>query len=108
MELRDRTVIVPGASRGIGAAVAIAAAAKGARVGLIARSAGDLDAVLARVGERGPSPVADVGDAAALSGAIDALERELGPVDGLGANAGIGAYGPFADIDSDEGERLVQ
>ena len=108
MELRDKTVIVTGASRGIGAAVAIAAAAKGARVGLIARSAGDLDAVRARVGDRGASAVADVGDAVALSAAIDALEGELGPVDVLVANAGIGAYGPFVDIESDEVDRLVK
>ena len=108
VDLRDRTVIITGASRGIGAAVAEAVAAKGARVGLIARSRGDLDAVLARVGGRGASAVADVADSSALTEAITALEAELGPVDVLVANAGIGAYGPFVDITDDELERVVR
>lgn len=108
MKLRDTTVVVTGASRGIGAAVAVAAAAKGARVGVIARSAGDLDAVLARLGGRGAAAVADVSDASGLAGALTTLEDQLGPVDVLVANAGIGAYGPFADVAPEEIERLVQ
>jgi short-subunit dehydrogenase len=108
MELRDRAVVVTGASRGIGAAVAVSAAGRGARVGLIARSADDLDAVLARLTGRGALAVADVGDPVALAAAISTLEAELGPVDVLVANAGIGAYGPFADIDAEEVERLVK
>ena len=107
MNLRDRTVVVTGASRGIGAAVAIAAAAKGARVGVIARSATDLDSVVTRLQGRGAAAVADVSDASAVTAALETLAAELGPIDVLVANAGIGAYGPFADIASDEIERLV-
>ena len=107
MKLRDKTVIVTGASRGIGAAVAGAAAEKGARLGLIARSAGDLEAVLGGLGGRAGAAVADVGDADGLAAAIAELEHDLGPADVLVANAGIGAYGAFADIESDEIERLV-
>jgi short-subunit dehydrogenase len=106
--LRDQMVLVTGASRGIGAAVAVAAAAKGARVGLVARSETDLRAVLDQAGGRGAVAAADVADPAALDGAIAALEAELGPVDVLVANAGIGAYGPFADISAEEMERLVR
>ena len=108
MELRDKVVVVTGASRGIGAAVAVATAEKGARVGVLARSAGDLDAVRARLGGRGAAAVADVADADALAAAIATLEADIGPVDVLVANAGIGAYGPFADVEPDEVERLVQ
>lgn len=107
MDLRDKTVIVTGASRGIGAAVAEAVASKGARVGVLARTRGDLDALLARVGSRGAAAVADVADASALTAAIAALEADLGPVDVLVANAGIGAYGPFVDITYDELDRVV-
>ena len=46
MKLDDKVVLVTGASRGIGAAVASAVVAKGARVGLIARTGGDLEEVL--------------------------------------------------------------
>jgi len=108
MELQDKVVVITGASRGIGAAVAIAAAAKGARVGLIARTRHDLDTVLAQCGGRGAAATGDVADPAAMAAAITALESELGPVDVLVANAGIGAYGPFADVEAEEIERLVR
>jgi short-subunit dehydrogenase len=108
MKLHGKVVVITGASRGIGAAVANAVVSNGARVGLIARTAEDLESILAGVGGRGATAIADVGDRAALAGAIDALEAELGPADVLVANAGIGAYGTFADMSIDELERLVQ
>jgi 3-oxoacyl-[acyl-carrier protein] reductase len=107
MDLRDKTVVVTGASRGIGAAIAEAVAGKGARVGLIARTDRELDTVIRRLGGRGATAVADVADATQLADALAALERDVGPPDVLVANAGIGAYGPFVDIELDELERLV-
>ena len=92
------TTIVTGASRGIGRAVAEAAAARGARVGLIARSEDDLREVVAEPGRRRPYAVADVADPDALAAALARLEADLGPTDVLVANAGIGAYGAFADL----------
>jgi 3-oxoacyl-[acyl-carrier protein] reductase len=103
-----KVAVITGASRGIGRAVAVAAADKGASVGLIARSADDLAAVLAEVGGRGAVAVADVGDPDALTAAITSVEGELGPVDVLVANAGIGQYGAFADVTAEEIERLVR
>jgi 3-oxoacyl-[acyl-carrier protein] reductase len=108
MKLHDKVVVITGASRGIGAAVASAAVAKGARVGLVARTAPDLEAILAGIGGHGAMAVADVGDSIALAAAIASLEADLGPTDVLVANAGIGAYGTFADMTADEMERLVQ
>ena len=108
MDLRDRNVVITGASRGIGAAVARAAAAKGARVGLIARSEDDLRSVLTDAGGRGAIAVADVAKPPAVTEALARLEGDIGPPDVLVANAGIGAYGPFVDISDPELERLVQ
>ncbi|MEY2406700.1 MAG: 3-oxoacyl-[acyl-carrier protein] reductase [Acidimicrobiaceae bacterium] len=108
MKLEGSVVLVTGASRGIGAAVATAVAEKGAKVALIARTVGDLESVLERLGGRGAVAPADVGDPSALAEAVAALEGQLGPIDVLVANAGIGAYGPFADIGADEMERLVK
>ena len=100
-------VAITGASRGIGAAVARAVTAKGARVGLIARTTDDLENVLDRLGGRGVAVRADVADRAATIDAIGQVEQALGPVDVLVANAGIGAYGPFVDMSYEEIERVV-
>jgi short-subunit dehydrogenase len=102
------TTIVTGASRGIGRAVAEAADHRGARVGVIARSEGDLREVVAGLGDTARYAVADVADPEALAAAIAGLEAELGPTDVMVANAGIGAYGAFADLDAEEAERLVR
>jgi short-subunit dehydrogenase len=102
------TTVITGASRGIGRAVAVAAAGKGARIGLIARNEADLRGVLADAGGAGAIAVADVADPGELAGAIAALEAELGPTDVLVANAGIGAYGAFADLTAEELEHIVR
>lgn len=108
MQWAGATTVITGASRGIGRAVALAAAAKGARVGLIARSEADLKTVLAEAGGRGAIAVADVAEPDELRAALATLEAELGPVDVLVANAGIGAYGAFADISADELDHIVR
>ena len=108
MTLDGKVVLVTGASRGIGAAVALAVAAKGARVALVARTEPDLEAVLAKLDGQGAVATADVADPVALAGAVAKLEADLGPIDVLVANAGIGAYGPFVDIEPEELERLVK
>jgi short-subunit dehydrogenase len=88
--------------------VARQAVARGARVGLVARSAADLDEVLSLVGGRGVAVPADVADAAEVTDAVRQVEAALGPVDVVVANAGIGAYGPFAATDVDEVDRLTR
>ena len=108
----DRSVaVITGASRGIGEATAHAAARKGAAVGLLARDGDDLARVRGDIERAGGScavAVADVADTRSLFGGIAELEAALGPTDILVANAGIGAYGPFADLEEDEAERLVR
>jgi short-subunit dehydrogenase len=107
MRLAGAVVVVTGASRGIGRAVARAAAARGARVGLVARSRGDLEDVLAEAGGNGVVAPADVADPAALERALSAVEEALGPIDVLVNNAGIGAYGRFAETDPVVVERVL-
>jgi short-subunit dehydrogenase len=108
VNLAGARVVVTGASRGIGRAVAIAAARRGATVGLIARTREELEAVLRDAGGRGAVAVADVGDRHQSDAAIASIEADIGPTDVLVANAGIGAYGPFTEIDLDEVERLTR
>lgn len=100
-------VLVTGASRGIGRAVALAVAAKGARVGLVARGRPGLVSVLEEIGGRGAVSVADVAVREQAEAAVAQVEGELGPVDVVIANAGIGSYGAFVDSDPSEYEGLL-
>jgi short-subunit dehydrogenase len=107
MELEKTVVAITGASRGIGAAVARAVAARGANVGLVARTAHDLDDVRAGLGTESVVATADVSDRDATIAALAHVEATLGPIDVLVANAGIGAYGPLVDMSYEELERVV-
>jgi NAD(P)-dependent dehydrogenase (short-subunit alcohol dehydrogenase family) len=93
--LDERTIIITGASRGIGAAVARAVAAQGGSTVLVARSREPLEALAAEL--PGPSAVVagDVADTQIVDEAISAGER-LGNLWGLVNNAGIQpAYQPL-------------
>lgn len=86
-----RTVVITGASRGIGAALALELAGAGVRMLLIARDAGRLARVAADCSARGAAVAVaaiDVGDAAALAAAVAAFDA-ASPVDLVIANAGI-------------------
>ena len=100
-------VVVTGASSGLGRAIALAAAGRGARLGLIARSHDALQATLAAAGGRGAVAACDLADAASTAAAFDALRDALGPVDVLVCAAGAGAFGAFADIDAAAIDALV-
>jgi short-subunit dehydrogenase len=104
----DSVVVITGASRGVGRALAVASARRGARVGLIARSVDDLNETLKAIDGRGVVATADVGDRDQVRRALTDLRGALGPVDILVCNAGIGAYGPLATSPVDTAELLIR
>lgn len=98
--------IVSGATSGIGAATSRALAARGARVGLMARGEEGLASLAAEL----PDSVelrADVGDAGAVEAAVGRFAQE-GGVDVVVANAGIARSGPFLELDPAEAEEMVR
>jgi NADP-dependent 3-hydroxy acid dehydrogenase YdfG len=105
------TVVVTGASSGIGRALAIELGASGCRLGLIARRGPELEETAALVrslgGEARPA-TADVGDRAALREAIGAIESTLGPTQVLVANAGFGAPTYLDPLNIDDVERTFR
>lgn len=107
VQWEDAVVLITGASRGIGRAVAHAVARRGARLGLIARDRAELEAVLAACGGRGVVAAADVSDRGQAEAAVGRVLETLGRVDVLVNNAGVGAYGPFAEVDPEVIDRVV-
>ena len=98
--LDGRTALVTGASRGIGAAVALALDAAGARVAVSARSAADLESVAATLTHDPVVLPADLADANAPTALADAAIAALGHVDVLVNNAATAARLDIVDTDA--------
>ncbi|HEX3243699.1 MAG TPA: SDR family NAD(P)-dependent oxidoreductase [Solirubrobacterales bacterium] len=101
MELEGKVAIVTGASAGIGAAVARRLHDAGAAVGLLSRRGGDLGL------ERSVGQPCDVRDREAVAAAVDSIVSRLGRLDIVIANAGVGAYGPFLELDPELVEQMI-
>jgi NAD(P)-dependent dehydrogenase (short-subunit alcohol dehydrogenase family) len=113
--LPGRHAVITGASRGIGAAIARALAAEGARVSLIGRDAAALAQVAedcaavgaTRGGAAAHSIVADVSDAGAVERAMSEARARFGPVQVLVNNAGQAASAKFVDTDPELWNRIM-
>jgi NADP-dependent 3-hydroxy acid dehydrogenase YdfG len=99
--LDGKAALVTGASRGIGAAVARALAAEGVQLALASRRGDDLgiEGAVAR-----PTDVRRPDELEAL--VAETVERH-GRLDILVANAGVGAYGPFLELDPEHLEEMI-
>ncbi|RED17734.1 SDR family oxidoreductase [Parasphingopyxis lamellibrachiae] len=92
MQLSDKSIIITGASSGIGAAAALLFASEGANVVLGARREAELDALVARIRAEGGSAVSLAGDVTEDSyskALVDLAVDTFGRLDGAFNNAGI-------------------
>jgi NADP-dependent 3-hydroxy acid dehydrogenase YdfG len=101
VELEGKVALVTGASSGIGRAVARRLHEAGASVGLLSRRGDDLGL------ERGLGLACDVRDRNAVGAAANALVERFGRLDLVVANAGIGAYGSFLELDPEQLEAMI-
>ena len=103
--------LVTGASSGIGRDTAIDLARRGARVAICARRKERLEDTLADCREHEPTCqayVCDVADTAQVRSTVDRTVAELGPIDLLVNNAGIGAYHLFAEAPEGKFESIMR
>jgi NAD(P)-dependent dehydrogenase (short-subunit alcohol dehydrogenase family) len=110
--VQDQTIVVTGAGSGIGRAVALACAARGARVGILdvnAEAAAEVADEARSLGAADALPMAcDVSDDRDVAEAFATCETELGTPTGLHANAGIEVNHPAHLMPLDDWQRVLQ
>lgn len=108
-DLRGRTVLITGAGRGIGAALARCVHERGASVALLDVHADSVERSAAATGERAIGLAADVTDWGALAAAVEATVARFGGIDVCVANAGIANQAAtLRAIDPATFERVVE
>ena len=118
MSLQGTVVVITGASRGIGRALAVGFAAEGATVVAAARTRrpgegpaeGSLEETVQQITDAGGKAIAaqcDVADEAQVKALVERTLAEAGPIDVLINNAGISAAGPIADFTVADFDRVM-
>lgn len=110
MEIQGKTVLVTGASSGIGAATAKAVAREGARVLLIARNRSKLDSVVEEIEQAGGDArayEAELSDRKAVARVASQIKSEVGTPDVIVNNAGAGRFFYFEETPVEEFEQMM-
>ncbi|MDQ4129293.1 MAG: SDR family oxidoreductase [Actinomycetota bacterium] len=108
MTLKGKTVVVTGASSGIGEATARLLAQKGCNIVLAARRENRLQGLAAELGEGALAVPTDVTDPAACEALVSRALERFGSVDVLVANAGLGLYGSIPDGNPEDWRRMFE
>ena len=112
MELRNKTAIITGAGKGIGKAIAESLAREGVNLGLLARTAADLDELKNTLSEQHGVQVftasADVSNSQEARAAVSGLAASFGHVDILINNAGTASFGKLAEMDPEQWEQIIR
>ena len=106
-----RTVVITGASAGVGRAAALEFAREGAQIGLLARGRAGLEAAKNDVEQLGGSALVlpvDVADAEAVDSAAMEIEQRLGPIDVWVNNAMASVFSPVKQMTAEEFKRVTE
>ncbi len=110
-DLSGQRALVTGSSQGIGFALAKGLAEHGASVVLNGRDAAKLEAAAEELRQAGHAVAVsnfDVTDGEAVKAGVEAIERDLGPIDILINNAGMQFRSPLEDFPTERWEQLLK
>lgn len=110
MLLEGKTTFITGAGRGIGRGIALAFAAQGCDVALVARTADQLAETaeeVRKLGRKAVEIVCDLGKPAEARQAVEKALSELGHIDLLVNNAGYACFKPFMEISIEEWQQTL-
>jgi len=111
MILKDKVVVITGASAGVGRATARLFAQHGAHIGLLARGVDGLEAVrqeVEAIGRRALALSVDVANAEAVESAAELVEIQLGPIDIWINNAMASVFSPIKEMTPEEYKRVTE
>lgn len=109
--LKGKNALVTGAGKGIGKAIAIALAAEGANVIVLARTTADVERLAEEIKGHNVNCLAvtaDVGNIQSVNDAVEKALAQFGSIDILINNAGKGKFGKFLDLTPDEFQDIIQ
>src|ERR1700744_1280695 len=106
-DLSGRTVLITGASSGLGRHFAKIASAAGAKVAVAARRTDRLEALVKELGDNAAAVAMDVESEASVIAGCDAAEKALGPIDSVIANAGMNHRGMALDLAMADFDKIV-
>lgn len=109
--LKNKNALITGAGKGIGKAVALALAAEGTNVILLARTTADLEQVATEAQGFGVKTLiltADIADIKSVNQAVEKALAEFKTIDILINNAGVGKFGKFLELTPEEFENIIR
>lgn len=109
--LQEKNALVTGAGKGLGKAIAIALATEGVNIALLGRTESDLIKVadeLKQYKVKTAFAIADVSDIDAVNSAVAQLKQDIGTIDILINNAGVGAFGKFMELEPAKWKQIIE
>ena len=109
-KITGKVALITGAGKGIGRSIALALANEGVKVALLSRTMNDLTKVAEEIATQGGTAytvTADVSDFNAMQTAVKQVESELGAIDILINNAGVGIFGGFLEVSPEDFKKVL-